>query len=212
MRRFFSLFLLVFLILSQFQIGQIYANSLAELESEKQKSIQVLDTVEKVIDDTIDKIDAKTNNKEIETRLKQKEQEVEEYLNEVQQEISQEKSSKDIQEKVKEAKKVVVLKVVSGATQYEDVQDNIPEEISDTPKKKKDAEKVIQDSLQTSKGDYSIIVKTKYSLKKVKDIFSKFDGDTVIDLMYEEDEYKYLEVSVSKDSVFRQEMMEDIEV
>ena len=83
MKKWSSLVLLSFLLFSQFQIGTLYANSVTELSTEKQKQIEVLETVEQVIDATIEKIDAKTDNHTIETRLAQKEAEVEEYLAEV---------------------------------------------------------------------------------------------------------------------------------
>lgn len=150
MKKIFSLLLVSLLIVSQSQIGIIYAENQAILESEKQKGIQTLDVVEQIIDTTVNKLDNKIRNEEKKDQLQEKNEEIKEYLEEVTQDIKKENSSQDIQEMVEEAKKVVVLKVVSGTTEYEDVEKNIPRDIANTPQKKKDALEAIQDSLETA--------------------------------------------------------------
>jgi hypothetical protein len=199
------------LIISQFQIGTLYANSITQLEETKQENIEKLDILEQVIDTTIEKIDQKINNTEIEERLAEKEQEVEVYLQEVKEEIEEESSTSDIKEKVQEAKKVVVLKVVSGVTEYEDTTENISEEVADTPIEIQEAKETIQESLETQSGDYSIIVKTKHSEAKTKKLFHTFDKSIVLASLYSIDDLNYLEVTIPEDSLFRQEMLEDIE-
>jgi len=70
--------------------------------------------VEQVIDSAVDTIDTKLgNNTKKKEQLEDKQDEIHEYLEEVAKEIEEENSTEDIQEKVEEAKKVVVLKVVS---------------------------------------------------------------------------------------------------
>ena len=76
MKRWACMFLLVTLLISQFQVWVLYADSVASLGEAKQENIEKLE----VIDTTIEKIDKKINNTEIEARLEQKEAEVEEYL------------------------------------------------------------------------------------------------------------------------------------
>ena len=56
--------LLVLFLVSQFQIGTIYADTQAKLETSKAQTIQVLDQVGKVVDASIDKIDNKIADEE----------------------------------------------------------------------------------------------------------------------------------------------------
>ena len=205
------MFLLISLLVSQFQIGVLYADSVVSLSETKQENIEKLEVIEEVIDTTIEKIDKKINNTEIEARLEEKEAEVEEYLQEVKQEISSENSERDIKKKVKEAQKVVVLKVVSGVTQYEDVVDNISTDVADTPDEIEQATETLQDSLETKSWDYSIIIKTKHDFQKTLKLFHTFDTGIVLETLYDIDGVNYFEVGISEDSLFRQEMFEDIE-
>lgn len=211
MRKIFSLLLLLALWVSQFSIPQLYAESQSRLNSEKEKSALILDTVENIIDSWVEKIEKKIKKSEQKERLEEKHEEIKEYLEEVKEEIKDENSTKDIQEKVEEAKKVVVLKVVSWSTEYEDIEKNISSDVAASQKEKKQALEVIQDSLEDNNGDYSIIVKTKYSHQKAKKLFATFDEAIKMEEMYEVDGEKYYEVFIDKDSVFRKEMLEDIE-
>jgi len=203
-------FTLIFLLISQTNIWVVYAQSVAELESQKDASIEVLDKTEIVVDKVIDKLDEKIND-EREERLREKEEEIGDYIEEVQEKIQKENSSSDVKALVKEAKKVVVLKVVSWATEYEDVTDNISSEVANTPSEKADAVETIQESLETKSGDYSILIKTKYAKSQLKKLFDKFDTKIKLDLMYSDSGEDYYEVFIDEDSIFRQEMLEDIE-
>lgn len=156
-------------------------------------------------------MEKKIKNKTTKKQLQDKNEEIKEYLDEVAKDIKKENSSEDIKEKVEEAKKVVVLKVVSGTTQYEDVEKNISSDVAKTSTDKKEAVKTIQNSLKNRNGDYSIIIRTKYSKSKVKKLFEAFDSTIKLEKMYEIDEESYFEVFIDKDSIFRQEMLEDIE-
>ena len=69
----------------------------------------------------------------------------------------------------------------------------------------------IQDSLETESGDYSIIVRSPRDLAYIMKMFASFDDDTKIESLYTADAKNYFEVFLGKDSIFRQEMLEDIE-
>lgn len=211
MKRIFSTLLLFLLICSQFQVLPIYAEWQAQLEWEKQKSVATLDAIEQVVDGAVGKIEKKIRNKNTKKQLQEKNEEIKEYLDDVVKDIKKESSSEDIKEKVEEAKKVVVLKVVSGTTQYENVEKNISSDVAKTSKDKKEAAKTIQDSLKSKNGDYSIIIRTKYSKSKVKKLFETFDPTIKLEKMYDLGEETYFEVFIDKDSIFRKEMLEDIE-
>ena len=212
MKKLFSLICLVFIIVSQFQVLQVYAESEAELSAEKQRWEQALDAVGQVIDGTVQKIETKLgNNKEKKERLENKREEIEQYLEEVQEEIGRENRSEDIKQKVEEAKKVVVLKVVSWVIEYEDVEDNIDSEVAGTPAEIEEALETIQESMETKTWDYSIIVRSNKSEWEVSKLFQTFDLNTRIEFMYESGGENYFEVFLDEDSIFRQEMLEDIE-
>ena len=59
MRKIFSCVLLVSLVLSQFQVLQIYAAEQSELASEKVEAIATIETVDSLIDSTVEKLDNK---------------------------------------------------------------------------------------------------------------------------------------------------------
>jgi peptidoglycan hydrolase CwlO-like protein len=113
MKKFLSLLLLLVFNITSFQILPIYAQYNSSLEKDKQKNIEVLDKVEKIIDKSIDKIDEKIKNEDISKRLREKEKEIEEYIEDTQDKIEQENSKRDIKKLLNDAKKTVVLKVVS---------------------------------------------------------------------------------------------------
>ena len=212
MKRLFASLTLLFILTSQFQVFQVYAQSEAELNAEKQKGTQVLGAVEQIVGTTVEKIDDKLwNNTKKKDQLEEKHEEIQEYLEEVEEEIQEENNSEDIKEKVETAKKVVVLKVVSWITEYEDVEDNINSEVADTPAEVEEALETIQDSMETESGDYSIIVRSTKTQTEVQSLFATFDTHTKIEEMYEADGKNYFEVFLAEDSLFREEMLEDIE-
>ncbi|NDK08446.1 S8 family serine peptidase [Candidatus Gracilibacteria bacterium] len=211
MKKLLSLLLLVFFLVSSLNCGTIYAYEVSALESTKDKSIEILENVEKVVDKTIEKIDNKTNDAEIEARLEQKQEEIKEYLEEAKEKIEGENSKGDIKEILEETKKVVVLKVVSGVTEYENIDESIPKELAKTEESKEHAIDVIQNSLETKSGDYSLIIKTKFDKEKVIKTLSLFDEKLKVDFMYESEGDNYFEIAISDDSIFRKEMLEDIE-
>ena len=65
--------------------------------------------------------------------------------------------------------------------------------------------------METDSWDYSIIISSKKTLAQVQKLFATFDSGTQIDFMYESEWTKYFEVFLASDSIFRQEMLEDIE-
>jgi len=211
MKKILSSLLLIVLFLSQLQVWALYASEVEKLETQKDVSSQQLEAVSVVIDSAVEKLDTRMRDAEKSEQLEEKHEEINEYLEQVQQEIQNESSGEDIQELVEEAKKVVVLKVVSWVTSYEDVEDTISADVADTPDKRQAAMETIQDSLETESGEYSIIVKTSYSKKKTQSLFAKFDDDTKVVFMYESESKNYMEIFLQEDSIFRQEMLQDIE-
>ena len=198
MKKIFSSLVLIFILISQMQMLQVYAQDVAELESQKNEGKQQLETVERIIDSTVEKLDEKIKDTQQSEQLEEKHEEIEEYIEQVQEEIQDESSTKDIQEIVEEAKKIVVLKVVSWVTEYEDIKENISTDIADTPEEIKDASEAIQDSLIWEDNDYSLIIKTQYSVKEVDKILLGFDKSTSIDLLYTVGSEKYFEVLFQK--------------
>jgi peptidoglycan hydrolase CwlO-like protein len=113
MKNIFAGVLLSFILLSQMQIMQVYAQDQVQLENEKQKGEQVLDALEGVIDTAVEKLDDKITDIKQSQKLEEKHEEIGEYLEKIEEEIREGNSEEDIKELVEEAKKVVVLKVVS---------------------------------------------------------------------------------------------------
>jgi len=147
-KKILTFFTLIFVLLSNLQIGVLYADSASKLEIEKTKSVEKLEKVEKLIGTVVKKIDKKIKNKEIKERLEEKNEEVKEYLEKVQEQIEDETSRRDVKKIAIEARKVVVLKVISGVTKQTDLSEEISIEVASNPKEKKEALETIQDSLE----------------------------------------------------------------
>lgn len=197
--------------MSQSQILSVYAQSAGELKAEKDAWVATLWAVETAIWSTVGKLDNKLSNSETKEKLQKKHKEIEKYIKEVEQEIKEENNIEEIKEKVEKAKKVAVLKVVAWITPTEDIEDNIDETVASTASQKREALEVAKESLETSSGDYSIIVRSSYDSTKVISRFKTFDTTTKITELYEVSGKNYFEVFIDKDSIFRKEMLEDIE-
>ncbi len=205
MRKICSAMLLILFMISNFWIWEIYANKQSEIE----KISQVLDSVGGKMEIVVNKLDDKIKDKEISTKLREKEKEIKEYIKEAKQDINVTKSSKELKEIVEETSKVVVLKVVSWVTKYDDIKDNISDEVAKTKVEKKQALDTLQDSLK--KDDfYRLIIKTKENKNDLLKKYRKFDEKLKIDFLYSESKQNYYEFFVSNDSIFRKEILEDI--
>jgi len=209
LRKLLTFFTLFFVLLSNLQIGVLYADSVSKLETEKNKSEIILNKVENAVVKIADKIEKKVKNKEVKKRLQDKKKEIKEYLEKVDNKVKSENSKSDIKKLTIEAKKVVVLKVVSGITKQIDVSEKISSDVASTKKEKKEALETIQDSLEDW-NKYSLIISTKYSEKKTFSLFKKFDEKIKLDFLYKNWNYNFFEVFISKNSIFANEILEDI--
>ena len=196
-----SLVLLVLFLLYQFQIGIIYADTQSKLETSKEQSIAWLTQVWKVIDSSITKIDKKIKDEEQSERLREKEQEIQEYIEDTQEKIGTAKTKTSIAKSLKEAEKVIVLKIVSWVTKYENVEDNISETVADTLEEKAQAVEAIQDSLETKSWDYTIMIKTKYNALQTIKLLKKFDPKLRLNFLYSNTQENYFEITVDEDSL-----------
>jgi hypothetical protein len=73
--------------------------------------------------------------------------------------------------------------VISGVSDYEDIEKSLPASIAKNSKKAKKALEIMKQSTITKNGDYSLIIQTKKSQKKVKKIFSQLDETVKIKKM-----------------------------
>lgn len=105
--------LLTFLIIGQTQIATLFAQSALEVTQVQDASIQILDTLDTIAQTTLEKIEDTTRNQEIKEKIDVKKEEISEFLAETSQSISESRSTQEIQEELAEARKTVVLKVVS---------------------------------------------------------------------------------------------------
>jgi len=212
MKKIFTFTTLLFLLLSNLQVGVLYAENLDQLEAHKDKSVEALQKVEQVIDTAVHKIENSKKNSEIVERLSEKNEEIKEYIDIVENKIENENSTSDVKEIVAEAKKVIVLKVVSWVTEYENVEEWLPDNIANNSEKKEEALETIQESMEWEDWeDYLLIIKTKHSQWEVEKLFWKFDWDIWINLMYEDEWNNTFEVTIPNDSLFKEEMLEEIE-
>jgi hypothetical protein len=56
-----------------------------------------------------------------------------------------------------------------------------------------------------------LIIKTKKNYSQALKLFRKFDASARIDFLYANENVNYFEVFVKEDSLFKQEMLDDIE-
>ena len=202
-------FTLIFLLISQTNIWVVYAQNVAELESQKDASIELLQASEDMVEETIKQLKQKWSSG-LQDRLNQKEKEIKDLLDKTEKSIRKTKSKKDIDWLLSETKKRIELKVKSWNTRYKDIDAWVPENIKASKKKK--ARDTIEKSLKNNKGQYKLILKTSYDKTKVENTFTSFDADIKIKKMYELWEKKYYQILVSNSSLFREEILEEIEL
>jgi hypothetical protein len=87
LKKILTFFTLFFVLLSNFQIGVLYAQNLSSLDRAKGKSEIILNKVENAVVKIADKIEKKVKNKEIKKRLSSKKEEIKKYLEKVDKEI-----------------------------------------------------------------------------------------------------------------------------
>lgn len=162
------------------------------------------------IGSTIEKLETKIDDAATLEKIQEKQEEITEYLSQVQEKIEGEDSRSEVKALVQEAKKVVVLKVVSGVTEYEDVTQNISKDIASTPLQQEQAQEVLQNTLETRSGDIRLMLRTKDSQEKLKSLLITFDPDIQVDFLYQMDQENYFELTLSEESLFAQEMLPDI--
>lgn len=167
--------------------------------------------METSIESTIEKLETKIDDEVTLEKIQEKQEEITEYLSQVQEKIEGEDSRSEVKALVQEAKKVVVLKVVSGVTEYEDITQNISKDIASTPLQQEQAQEALQDTLETKNNDTRIIVRSTYTAQKVQDTFRSFDSEIGINFLYEEAGKNYFEILIKETSIFKQEMLPDIE-
>ena len=64
MKKLFSSLLLMFIVSSQMQVLQVYAQNVTELEADKNTGVQQLNAVEQVINIVVDQLGEKINDEE----------------------------------------------------------------------------------------------------------------------------------------------------
>ncbi len=199
---------LFFILFTQSQAWVLYVNAAESLEWERNQAVSTLDAVDSVLDTAITKIDKKLKSKKTKQRLGKKQVEIKEYLEEVKKEIKKTKSKKEIKLLTQKAKKKLVLKVVSWVSNYKNIEEWIDKKLK--TKQKKKALKALQKSLK-NKGSYNLIIKTKLSKKNFLKKYKTFDSALDLKLLYKKGKNKYFELSISEDSILREELLDGIE-
>lgn len=193
------------------QVWVLYAQDVQELQEDRDAWVKTLEAIENVIWTTVDKLDTKLQGTHAWEKLQEKSKEIDEYFSEISEDIQRETSSSEITEKIDEAKKVVILKVVSWISEDQKLWDTIDSEIANTRQKKDEALQVIEDSLEWDEWNFSLIMRTKYNQKKFKKVLNTLDDNIDNQFLYSSNTYNYFEVTIKNNWIFAQEMLGDIE-
>jgi len=110
----------------------VYGADVVGKEIEKSKTINELEKTEKVVQHVAKKLETKVKDPEIKKQLVEKQVEIKKVIEEAKKEIKQANNVKEIEKKKEEVKKRMVLKLIDGITQKEEVKDNV-EEVVKTP-------------------------------------------------------------------------------
>lgn len=186
MKRIFSLLLLSLLIISQFQIGTVYAQAETQLEQTRESSLQTLESLDTLVNATLEKIEGKTQSVELQEQIQEKQEEIQAYIEEVEKSLQEGESTKDIKTELADARKTLMLKVVSGVTPREDIFENIPEEVQNNRKKSQEAETLLQESLTGEPDIYTVMIRSKLSQTETQELFTTFDQEIKLQFLYKD--------------------------
>lgn len=211
MKKFLAYLLLTFLIIGQTQIATLFAQSALEVTQVQDASIQILDTLDTIAQTTLEKIEDTTRNQEIKEKIDVKKVEISEFLAETSQSISESRSTQEIQEELAEARKTVVLKVVSWVTPEGDIESWIPKEILQNTEKKEAAREILQASLSWEGESIRIMMQSKQEQEAVSKLLHTFDETIQILSLYSDGGLNFYELMIHPESIFAREMLWDIE-
>ncbi len=212
MKKIFSLLLLSFLLVSQFQIGTLYAQAETQLEETRESSLQTLESLDILVTSTLEKIEGKTQSVELQEQIQEKQEEIQAYIEEVEKSLQEGESTKDIKTELADARKTLMLKVVSGVTPREDISENIPEEVQNNREKSQEAETLLQESLTGEPDIYTVMIRSKLSQTETQELFVTFDQEIQLQFLYEDAGKNYFELQVPKDSIMSREIFSQIEL
>lgn len=173
-------------------------------------TINALDKIEDKVINTLDKVETKIKDEEQKEKLQEKQEEIQELIEQTKHDIAWEKDNKEIKEILQETLDTITLKAVAWITPTTDVSENITSQIDISKKDIQKAEDTLMDSIET-KDWYTLMLKTKLSQDDVINTLKKYDENIKIDLLFNEEGYNYFELTISEDSLLRQELLEDVE-
>jgi hypothetical protein len=212
MKKSISSFVLFIFILGIFSPTiEIYAAEKNSLDTAIDNGINLVEKLWDIADTKLEAAEKKEKDSEQKERIVEKQQEIEAYIEQVQETLEDDVGSqKELKEVLEEAKKVIVLKVVSGVTEYENIEDMLPKEVAQSKASRESATEVLQDSF-TNGERISLIVSSSFSLEKMLGLFRPFDESIKAEFLYQIDGENVFEVFITKTSIFAQEMLQDLQ-
>lgn len=169
------------------------------------QSIALLDKLEAKTEKLLDTVGATTTDIKKDLRIEKKQQEIELLINEAQADIKDTTSSAEIKEIVEETKKTIELKQSSALTDYGTLKEWLKEQGITSKAEIAKAEKVLKSAIIGSES-ITIQIKTSQSLEAVQTKLLTYDENLQIILLFNEDGFNYIELTISNESLLKQEL------
>lgn len=169
------------------------------------QSIALLDKLEAKTEKLLDTVGATTTDIKQDLRIEKKQQEIELLVNEAQQEIKDTTNSAEIKEIVEETKKTIELKQSSALTDYDTLKEWLKDQGIISKAEIAKAEKVLKSAIIGSES-ITIQIKTSQSLETVKTKLLTYDENLQTTLLFNEDGFNYIELTISNESLLKQEL------
>jgi len=159
------------------------------------------------IDIGLTKIEKGISDLEMKENIGDKKEEINILVDKVTELIDKTNDEWKIKDLSLEAMKRIELKLYSSITDSDSIKDEI---IENNPTELNESVEAIMDSIKESKG-YNIFMKTSNSVENIKTELFKYDEKLQILSSNNIDWINYIKLLISKDSILRQELFEDID-
>lgn len=173
-------------------------------------SLFTLDKLEEETKQTIENVEKQITDYELKWKLEDKKEEINQLIKETQEEIKQEKDKEELKEILDETTKILTLKAVSWVTPTIDITQEINFQSTTSEEDKSKAKETLIKSLDNN-GYYNLYLKTNLGISQIQETLLKYDSNLRIQLLFQEWWYNYYELNTSKESILREELLENIQ-
>jgi hypothetical protein len=183
--------------------------TIPSLEREKDRTEMVLENLVDRVDTTLEKADTLIIDTEVSEKIQEKQEEIQELLEEVRVSLEDAWNKTEIKEILEETKDIITLKTSAALTPTADITED-PNLLKLSNSEKAYAEETLLSSLDSWEKN-TIMIRSRSREDVIREKLTKYDETLMMDLQFEEDGYKVYEVSISKESLLSEELLENLD-